>query len=261
MRRFVCFLVLLLTCAVGKVAQADVYATSFDQPTDVDGWNTDRYEPSGFQAIGGQLRIHINGEEGRPGEYEGAFYNTQGRQRSVSAVPSWTVKACLDVTSDWFSGEQPMRTDVWARDNNPNENYAWYGIIGLTNASPTDPFNPDAVEVIPRFRVWDDDTPTGWVDLDYTSTHQFDTGQYCLSFDNEGRYYINDELVYDDYYTSDPGSNSLQTIFMQAYDYSSDPFGTRSNYSVYWDSLSVTPEPTTLTLFGLGAAALIRRRR
>lgn len=245
---------------VSSIAGASGFADTFDS---IDpSWVTDRYAPAGFSSqsfLGdNRLRIDISDADSaanRPGAFSGAFYNTQGRQRAASLLTAWEVSGDLYISEDMLTGANLRRTDLWTRDNNAVEANAAYSILGVIRNDAADPFNPGA-SLTTRYRVWDADTASGWVDLGTAVTG----GWHHLSILSTGsafEYRIDNSLVYTDNTYSEAGSEALKTVFVQGYNFGA------GNYSVYWDNITAAPvpEPATLTALGLGAFAAIRRRK
>ena len=126
---------------------------------------------------------------------------------------------------------------------NPVENDAVYPIFGITNASPTDGFNPAALDRSFRFRVWDADTVNGWVDIAAPLGLTFDAfHNLSVAFDGTNlTYKLDGATLYTDTTASDAGFGDLQTAFVEAYNFGD------GNYSVRWDNISATsvPEPAS----------------
>lgn len=233
-------------------------------------WVTDRYEPAAFTVenfLGdNRLRIEIDetGAAGnRPSGFGGTFYNTQGRQRAADVASPWVLSGDLYIDSAFNTTTgQLVRTDLWGRDSNPVEGNAVYPIFGITNASPTDGFNPMALDRSFRFRVWDADTVNGWVDIAAPGGLVFDEfHNLSVAYDGSSlTYKLDGVTLYTDATASAPAVGDLQSVFVEAYN-----FGT-GDYAVRWDNISVAavPEPSTVALLGLAGVAglaMVRRRR
>jgi hypothetical protein len=232
------------------------------------GWVTDRYEPNAFvsETFMGDNRLKIGIDQAqafqnRPAAFQSAFYNTQGRQRGESLTSPWVVQGDVFISDDYLTGENLRRTDIWVRDNNPVEANAVYGIFGVIRNDNADPFNPSAANLATRWRVWDADTANGWVDLAGAVTGGWHT-LAILATGTSYEYRLDGGLVYTDNTGSDAGFEGLQTVFLEAYSFG-DPTHAGQNYSAYWDNVSAqpVPEPATMAALGLGALALLRRRR
>lgn len=257
------FALVLVATASAPAAVVDTF--DFIDPA----WVTDRFEPHGFNSVffdgDNRLEISIDDAESsanRPSGFGGLFYNTQGRQRPVALDTPWTVSGDVYVSSDMLSGSNLRRTDLWTRDSNPVEINAQYPIIGIIRNDPADPFNPNAASLATRWRVWDGDTANGWVDLGAAVT----PGWHTLSITADGSsfaYEIDGGSVYLDATASQAGFEGLQTVFVEAYNFSPENLTNGGqNYSVYWDNVTAVPEPAGAVLVASAMlAGLLRRRR
>lgn len=259
------FAVLGLALAAALPAQAALIMPSFDNaPT---GWVTDRYQPHGFADVGTAygrdpvLAIDIDRAEGataRPPAFGSQFYNTQGMQRAISGGPGDSIAAALYIPASWSDAANGhRRTDMWSVMTDsavaPTLDYAISGFTNYGGAA--------------RFRIWDDETPLGWVDLAtailYDAWNEFE-----ISFTGSAyEYSINGVLVYTD--NTIGGSNAFWAEIMQAYNFW-DPTivgANATNYTAYWTkSQAAVPTPASfplvaLALFALGAATLRGQRQ
>ncbi|MBL8067761.1 MAG: hypothetical protein JNM28_04875 [Armatimonadetes bacterium] len=254
----------LALCASAAFAQ---FSDTFDS---IDpAWVTDRYEPNGFQSAffdgDNRLKITIDPADAynnRPSGYNtSTFYNTQGRQRPGGNIgPDWTVSGDVYISSDMLTSGFNWRTDLWTRDNNANENNAFYGIFGAKRFDDSDPFNEGATNKSNVWRIWDADTANGWVTLADAVT----TGWHNLAITSHGStadYYLDGNLVYTDADAS-LASPELRTVFVQAYNFSDATHTPASAYSVYWDNINAVPEPASmLVIAGLAAVAARKKRK
>ncbi|MEM6506298.1 MAG: PEP-CTERM sorting domain-containing protein [Planctomycetota bacterium] len=237
------------------------FAASFTDTFDAidPAWTTDRYEPAGFSSVffDGDNRLEIaiddaDSATNRPASFSSGFYDTQGRKRVSGLEEIWTVSGELYVSSDMVSGNNLRRTDLWARDGDGSEPNAEYPIFGMRRFDPSDPFNASASNISSVWRVWDPDTG-GWVELIDPVTE----GWHTLSITGTGSsfvYELNGTTVYTDN-TVVPEAD-LTEVFVQAFNFGG------GDYSVYWDNISVVPEPASLTLLGVaGLGLMVRRRR
>lgn len=254
-----------LTLGTSAIGLAQAFTDTFD--TIDPAWQMDRYNPAGFSSANfdgdNRLKIDISHNDeyqNRPGGYQSTFYNTQGKQRAATLSSAWEVSGDLYISADMLDGNNLRRTDLWARDSNTDENSAKYPIIGVVRNDANDPFN-SAGSLTTRFRVWDDNTTNGWVDLGNTVT----AGWHHLAIVGTGttfEYSIDNSLVYTETPGSQAGFDSLSRVFVQAYSFGDATHGGNGDYSVYWDNISAqpVPEPATLAVLGLGALAVVRRR-
>lgn len=268
MRTRIAWAIVAIACVLTPQAAKAAISDSFDS---IDpAWVTDRYEPAGFHSVffdgDNRLEISISDAESAAnrGGQNGAFYNTQGRQRPASESTPWTLSADLYISMDMLSGETLRRTDLWARTGNiGNETDVNYPIIGMRRFDPSDPFNPAAANISTAWRIWDADTANGWVEVGAPAAE----GWYNLSIAYDGTsfvYAIDGSTVYTD---ATVNGLDLTTVFLQAYNFADDGnFG--GDYAVYWDNLSLTsavvPEPATFVVWSVlgcvGAYAWRRRQ-
>jgi hypothetical protein len=227
-------------------------------------WVTDRYAPAGFQSVSflGDNRLQITIDQtgssvNRPPADSSSFYNVQGDLRPVGILGGWSLSAEVYVSStfDTTTG-QLVQTDLWAHSGTTQSNGA-YAIIGFTNASPTDPLNPDAMDRSFRFQVFDGTTadPTSWFDVGVPADFNFDAW-HTLEASGSGTTFdfsIDGVVVYTDPATI---GADLQAAFIQAYNFGQTDTGGLNSYSVYWDNaIAAVPEPASFALAG-GLAAL-----
>jgi hypothetical protein len=259
--------VALLSFASVQTIAVAAFTDTFD--TIDPAWVTDRYEPEAFVVenfLGdNRLRIDIDISDSaanRPGSFSSAFYNTQGRQRPAGVTAPWVLSGDLYVDSAFNTTTgQLARTDLWGRDSNPVEALAHYPVFGITNASPTDGFNPSAPDRSFRFRVWDANTANGWVDLAAPVGFAFDQfHNLSIAYDGTSfEYKLDGATLYTDATASLTLVGGLQTAFVEAYN-----FGVGS-YTVRWDNISVAsiPEPASMLLLGMSTlgSLLVRPRR
>lgn len=244
-----------------SVAQAALVMPSFDgAPT---GWITDRYQPHGFADAGTVLgrdpvlAIDIHRDEGataRPIAFSGAFYNTQGMQHAVSGGAGDSIAAALYIPSDWSdSSGGHRRTDLWGvMTDGAVSPTLQYPIIGFTNYGGA-----------PRLRVWDEDTPLGWVDL--ATAVAFDAWtELGITFTGSAyEFTVNGTVVYTD--NTIGATNAFSAVIMQAYNFY-DPSiagAVASNYTALWSDVdaATVPVPATAWLVLLPVAWAARRAR
>lgn len=256
-------LLVLLTVgfAGGVAAHADLMPDFATVPA---GWATDRYDPHSFTNVGSfagrsdVLGIEINVAEGaasRPAAQSGTFYDTQGKQHAIAGGAGSSISAFLYLPSSWStpaSGNE--RTDMWGVISDPSagSDPHQYPIIGFTNFGGA-----------PRFRVWDEDTVNGWVDL--PTPVAFDTWT-ALSIEYTGTRYdflINGVDVYSD--TTVHGATGFSAVIMQAFNFNDAaiPGAVGGDYTAHWSNASAVPEPSSWFLLGtvlLGVGFTLRKR-
>jgi hypothetical protein len=210
------------------------FSDTFTSPPD-SGWVTDRYEPAGFNSVGGRLQITISSADSqanRPPAYNSAFYNTQGRQHEALVNGNWQLTGQLFVTADQISGGQ--RADLWGSTGDVGtEVGADYFILGYIGST---------------LRVWDSDI--GWVNLGGSAT----AGTYDIDVSFNGssvNYVLNGNSVYSDA-TLGPLTSQFRTVFAEAYNKGDSFVQEFDNINVGLKSSSVPDNGGTL---GMLAAA------
>ncbi len=226
-------------------------------------WVTDRYEPAGFSAAGGNLEITISNSDataGRPVAFSDAFYNTQGRQVSAEATGLWTLSGSIFVDSDVLSGTAGgRRADLWGRTANgagsePSSDYYIFGYFLNPAPSPV-PSVPASAPV--TWRIWD--KPVGWVTVSTPVTG----GWHDLSMSYTGsgiRYKLDGVEVYVDT-TLTPDVAHFTKLYAQAYNFGNAASG---SYVAKFDNIMLSiPDAGSTLMFlgaGMGSLALLRRK-
>lgn len=257
-------------CALGQAATAQLVFDGFD--TIDPAWGTDRYEPAAFESVadptprndGNVLHLGISDADSaanRPPQFSDVFYNTQGRQQTMTELtgPTWSISADVFIDNSWDPAlGNSRRTGLWSRDSTPDENSSNYPIISFSVFDTNDPFDDDPNNVQNfqfRLRAWD--SLVGWHPLSKTAFNGFGTWNN-VRIDGTGSsfdYYLNGSFLWSDTTASQPGNEDLKRFFIQGYN-----FGL-GDYDVYWDNLTVVPAPAALSLFSIGAIGLLKRKR
>ncbi len=249
-----------LLVGVQSVHAIDLMPDFSTLPTD---WTTDRYEPHSFSNVGpfqgrtDVLGIEITSAEGaanRPGGQQGGFYNTQGRKYAISGGASDSIAADLWIPEEWRdSAGGSIRTDIWGTMWNGTAITA-YPILGFANFGGT-----------PRFRAWDADTASGWLDLSATVNYGAWNALEILFSGNSFDYYVNGSLAYSD--ATIGTTTGFKEVIMQAYNFYDASLGsgyTPVDYTAHWSNqqgASVPDGVSTVTLLGLSLAGLLSLRR
>jgi len=223
----------------GVINTFDTAGDVITSPTQVPGtWYTDRYAPAGFAAgsIGGGrngvLALGISSTDSgnsRPNAFSTAFYNTQGRKFDLAA------------------GTTSLFIDMFVPTGFDSSRYAglWGTAVNVANTVSTFPI----VEFADGgFRTWNG---SAFVNV----AGPFGTSQwYEVGFALNGSqfdYFINGQATGTSLVS--PTSVGLANVILQGHNTQ-----TGVNYTAYFDNLSSTsaiPEPATLAVFGLMAAA------
>jgi hypothetical protein len=127
-----------------------------------------------------------------------------------------------------------------------------YPIIGFTNYGGA-----------ARYRVWDENTVNGWVDINTPVAFNAWTSFEILFTGSSFDFMIDGSMVYSD--TTIGGSTGFSAVIMQAYNFG-DPGLANANakdYVANWSNATANgvPEPGTLALAGLALMGLAGLRR
>lgn len=191
-------------------------------------WYTDRYAPNGFTnaTFGGNLRlkhtIAASDCEGcRPGGFNTAFYNTQGRKYDITGAKAMTIQ--VYIPSDWATTGRRM-AGFWGSATN--------GITPAITAYPILEFTSDGGN--PRFRGWNNGP---WVDMGLPAGFAYDQW-YTLGIAISGSNIIytvgNLEAV-----VPGLGSADLANVILQGH----NTLSPGVTYDIYWDNLNTYTSP------------------
>jgi hypothetical protein len=232
-------------------------------------WVVDRYAPAAFQTAYflGDNRLQITIEQtgstvNRPSAFNASFYNTQGEQRPGDILGEWSLSAEVYISSAYDTTTGQLVQSELMAESGDDPSTGEYAIFGFTNASPTDPLNPEASDRSFRFQIFDGgDTDGGWYDVGLPTGFTFDAW-HTLEFTDTGtdfEFLLDGVAVFDEPTTT---GEDLQTAFIEAYNFGQTGAGGLNSYSVYWDNLTAVPEPTNFALAaGLGTLGLVWIRR
>jgi len=202
--------------------------------TNIDGaWYPDRYEPAGFAADAGRLKISISAADGaqvRPGAYSGAFYNTQGRKFNQCGNCVTVLRGDVFIPADWATKHR--RTDMWATTFDISNAVEDYPIIGFAN---TDGLSP-------TLRYWDGSGAGVWVNVPGLVYDTWITLEASLVGGNIV-YKVNGSTVGT---VASAASVYYGNIIMQAYNFNDNTLGAAydntadNSYDAFWDNLVTT---------------------
>lgn len=258
MKKAITLLVALMLLPVAGYANS-IMPDFADVPTN---WVTDRYQPNVFTSIptyqgrDNVLEIGINRAQGisaRPGAYQSMFYNTQGMQYALTGGAGSVLSADLWIEEEWSDASLgTVRSDMWGVMTD-GAAVSDYPIIGFTNYGGT-----------ARYRVYDDETANGWVDLATPVSYDDWTSFAILFTGTSYEYSINGALVYTD--STIGQTTGFSAAIMQAYNFFDPALGSlvAANYEAHWSNTPApvaTPEPGTMILMGIGALGAVFMRR
>ncbi len=227
-------------------------------------WTVDRASPSSITVASNTVTLGVTPATYQPETSEDIgppmynFYDTQGITRAdPTADPEWTVFGSIYVTPDMMTttaGSPQEREGIWT--STVDQNY--YPIIDITNVSDTyaDSHDASATDRSVRWQVWNDNindpNNDNWVDL----SAPVSAGWNSLSITFNGSdfvYGINGSTVYTEPDTA-ISNPDLNAVYLETYNFN-------DTYNATFGAVSAVPEPASFSVLGLGALALMRRRR
>lgn len=246
----------LAVCLAATPVQAGTQ--TFDPGTIVTGntqtpntWYTDRYNPASFGSSffdgDNRLKIEVAAADAvRESPYDGIFYSFQGRVYDTNIVgPKQIMRIDMFVSSN---ASMPINTGLWATGANAGGTILDYPTIVYRNPSSgvrgfyAFDGNPDpSANAYQLLMAIGDDDLDKWYNIGFELT----TGvgvQYTINHANVGAFY------------SDTTTVTLRNAIINTYN--------NGDRTVYYDNFEAgIPEPASLSIVGLGAAALLLRRR
>jgi hypothetical protein len=258
----------LLLATVGLAALPRLALAQFtDNFTTLNpAWIPNRYAPAGFNAVEfagtSALQLTIADTDdtaNRPFDFSSTFYNTQGDQRAAGITGVWTLNADLYISSAFDTTTGPIvQTDLWGHTGT-TPGGGDYATFGITNASPTDPLNPNAPDRAFTLEAFDSFT-AAWVPLGVPAGLQFDAWNTLteISTGTEFEFELNGVNLLT---TPTDAGDDLLSVIIQGHN-----FGQTGSYAVDWTNVEAigVPEPATNALLaGLAVLGLVcwRRRR
>ena len=135
-------LALALTAALSAPVSAATLLTGdgFSNRANADYWQTDRYEPEGFDYANGKLYLSV-GREGaasnRPADMQGNYYALQGRRMAINKTPGavWTAAAKIKIDESWVEGNPGRRRAEFRVDVYGGNSDVMPGMAVVTNGS------------------------------------------------------------------------------------------------------------------------------
>jgi len=200
-------------------------------------WYTDRYAPAGFVSESSRLKHSISAadcEGCRPGAFNSAFYNTQGRKFDITGATTMSIE--LYVPSDWATTGRRM-AGLWGTAYDAGNAISFYPIFEFTSDAAT-----------PRFRVWNNGV---WIDKGLPTGFVYDAW-YTMTISISGS-----DIVYTvgDLTESVPalGSLTLANVILQGH----NTVTPGVTYDIQWDNFtSNSPLVSTTNVPSVGIALL-----
>ena len=203
-------------------------------------WNLSGFDPAGFESVkfDGKNRLRLTfdatgSSTNRPALFKDGLYRNQGRQRAVGLGGRWTLSAEVFVSSTFNTTTGPLaRSELRSHTGTTPEGGSDL-MLGFTNASPTDEFNPAAADRAFRFRV-SDGNAGNWINLDLPAGFTFEAW-HTLASTSTGttvEFSIDGTLVH---ISPIVAGGDLQGAMIQGCN-----FDQTDGYSVYWDNVTAS---------------------
>ncbi len=203
-------------------------------------WNLSGFDPAGFEAVNfdgkNRLRMTFNStgsSTNRPAPFKDGLYKNQGRQRTVGLSGRWTLSAEVFVSSAFNTTTGPLARSELRSQTGPTPEDGSDMLLGFTNASPTDEFNPAAADRAFRFRV-SDGTTGNWINLKLPAGFKFEAWHTLVStstgttvdFSIDGTVVHTSPIV---------AGGDLRGAMIQGCN-----FDQTDGYAVYWDDVTAS---------------------
>jgi hypothetical protein len=230
--------VVFVSMVFAMTAQAATVIDTFDSISS--NWTTDRYDPAVFQSVyfDGDNRLETGVSAADFNPHGASFYNWQGKSLLLPA-DTMGCSVQLYVSSDWLTSQR--KASLWLNGwNGVTDQLAW-PIMALESDGSGSAF----------WTCWNDISGT-WTNVSLPSGFAFDAWhnmKLVLDNGNAGMY-ADGELLYTDTAVN-PAVTSFKNVILQTRNFGATYSG------VYWDNLTVVPEPGSLVLLATACLGLL----